>query len=134
MRSVFSERIAISFDLGWMAVTWNLSCPCIVLIAELMANMGGYSTGPVILGGAGAKPNSFTKNRGYSQFAFAYPPSGWGDHCMAGGFYGGYGVPIPMMGRHMAMDPASMDFMAEQFQGTYLTINTQTLIYLVETP
>lgn len=90
--------------------------------------MGGYSTGPVMLGGGGAKPNSCSKNRGYSQYAFAYPPGGWGDHCMGGGFYGGYGVPIPMMGRHMAMDPNSMDFMAEQFQGVYVYTCTSVLL------
>lgn len=87
-----------------------------------MAGMGGYNAGPLMLGGGGIKPNRGTKNRGYSQYAtaFTYPPGGWGDHRMGGGFYGhpgGYGVPIPMMGRHMGMDPASIDFMAEQFQG-----------------
>ena len=46
---------------------------------------------------------------------------------MGGGFYGGYGVPIPMMGRHMGMDPANMEFMAEQFQGVYMCVCVTTV-------
>lgn len=87
-----------------------------------LMSMGGYSAPPVMLAGSGAggKPERSAKTRGYSQYptTFAYP-GGWGDHHMAGGFYGpaGYGVHMPMMRGHMGMDPAVMDYMTEQFQG-----------------
>ena len=89
-------------------------------VVDLMAGMAGFNTGPLMLGGGGAKPNRGAKSRGgYSQYA-AYYPQNWPDHRMGGGFYGhptGYGLPIPMMGRHMGMDPNNMDYLADQFQG-----------------
>lgn len=82
-------------------------------------NMGGYSAPPVMMsgGGAGSKHERGSKNRGgYSQYGFPY---GWEHHMATGGFYGptGFGVHMPMMRGHMGMDPAAMDYMAEQFQG-----------------
>lgn len=89
-----------------------------------LVNIGGYNAPPVMLSGGatGGKPERGSKNRGYSQYtaaaAYAYGPGGWGDH-MGGGFYGpaGFGVHMPMMRGHMGMDPAAMEYMAEQFQG-----------------
>ncbi len=99
-----------------------------------LMNMGGYSAAPVMIpggGGVGSKLGRGSKSRGaggaggYSQYppattsgAYAYNPSGWGEH-MGGGYYGpGYGVQVPMMRGHV-MDPAAMEFMTEQFQGEY---------------
>ena len=92
-----------------------------VFSADLM-NMGGYNAPPVMLsgGGAGGKPERGGSKRGYSQYAFPYGPGGWGDHHVAGGFYpAGFGMHMPMMRGHMGMDPAAMDYMAEQFQGKH---------------
>ncbi len=88
-------------------------------------NMGGYTAPPVMLSGGGAgKPERGVKGRGYSQYggaAYGYGPAagGWGEHHMAGGGYYSppYGMHMPMMRGHMAMDPAAMDYMADQFQG-----------------
>jgi len=92
-------------------------CVCI----ELMAGVGAFNTGPLMMGG-GNKPNRSTKNRGgYSQYSY-YPQGSWGDHRMGGAYYGpptGYGVPIHLMGRHMGMDPSNLDFL-DQFQGERL--------------
>lgn len=87
-------------------------------------NMGGYTAPPVMLsGGAGAKPERGAKNRGYSQYggtSFTYGPGNWGEH-MGGGYYGpaAFGIQMPMMRGHMGMDPASMDYMTDQFQGEH---------------
>ena len=87
-----------------------------------MVNMASYSAPPVMLsGGAGGKPDrGASKSRGYSQYgAGSYGYGGWGDHPMGGGFFGPapFGMHMPIMRGHMGMDPASMDYMAEHFQG-----------------
>ena len=89
-------------------------------------NMGSYTAPPVMLSGAGGKmERGGVKNRGYSQYgnaAYGYGPAagGWGEHHMGGAFYGpSYGVHMPMMRGHM-MDPAAMEYMADQFQGQAL--------------
>lgn len=88
-----------------------------------MMNMGGYNAPPVMLsGGAGGKPDRGSKNRAYSQYgagSYPYGPGGWGEHPMGPGFFGpaAFGIHMPMMRGHMGMDPAGMDYMAEQFQG-----------------
>ena len=87
--------------------------------------MGGYNGAPIMIAGGGGKPNRGGKNRGYSQYnaattaAYYGPGGGWGDHRMGGGFYGpaGYGIHVPMMRGHLPIDPSSMEYMTEQFQG-----------------
>lgn len=88
--------------------------------------MGGYTAAPVMLSGGSGKMERGVKNRGYSQYgghAYGYGPAtgGWGEHHMGTSYYGpGYGMHVPMMRGHMGMDPAAMDYMADQFQGQEL--------------
>lgn len=44
---------------------------------------------------------------------------------MGPGFFGpaAFGIHMPMMRGHMGMDPAGMDYMAEQFQGELLCVS-----------
>ncbi len=94
----------------------------------MMTGMGGFNAPLMLAAGNAAKPNRGSKTRGgYSQYTTYYPQGSWPDHRMGPGYYPptGYGLPIPMMGRHMGMDPgANMDFLADQFQGIlYKNIN-----------
>lgn len=103
------------------------SCPSphlnIVSLSPPADVMGGYTAPPVMLsGGTGGKPDRGSKNRAYSQYgagSYGYGPGGWGEHPMGPGFFGpaAFGIHMPMMRGHMGMDPAGMDYMADQFQG-----------------